>query len=185
MSPSPRRVSRLKLLALFGVFVLPMAMAWGMVEWRLGIPEARTAHGRLDPAVPPLAAWPVQGVRKAGDEDWLLAFDCPAACASEADRWWRLHRALGREAHRLSRLRIGGSGAPLPGAAAAAWRELPPWRSPGRLWVVDPEGRAVLEYPAGVPADQVLADIERLLELNPASPLVRREAITEESADGH
>ena len=57
--PADARVSpvssRLKLLALFAVFLLPMAVAWGMVEWRLGIPEGRTAHGQLTPEVPALA----------------------------------------------------------------------------------------------------------------------------------
>ncbi|MDR5865701.1 hypothetical protein [Halomonas koreensis] len=166
--PSPV-ASRLKLAALFGVFLLPVALAWGMVEWRLGIPEARTAHGRLAPPLPALAAWPLAGEAAAGG-DWRLVFDCPADCAAEADRWWRLHRALGREAHRVSRLRIGGAGAPLPGASAARWEAPPVWRAPGRVWLLDPDGRPVLQYERDVATDQVLADLEHLLERNPAPP---------------
>ncbi|UYG09443.1 hypothetical protein [Halomonas sp. M4R1S46] len=169
--------SRLKLAALFAVFTLPMAMAWGMVEWRLGIPEGRTAHGTLHPEVPGLASWPLTGVAKDGADDWLLAFDCPQSCPQAADRWWRLHRALGRDAHRVSRLRIGGSAPALPGEAVAAWTgAAPAWRVPGALWILDPEGRAVLRYGADVETAQVLEDVERLLRLNPEPPLARLHA---------
>lgn len=177
MSLSRAACSRLKLLALFTVFILPMAMAWGMVEWRLGIPEGRTAHGTLHPDIPTLSDWPVTGVAKDGSDDWLLAFDCSASCSRAADRWWRLHRALGRDAHRVSRLRIGGHAAALPGEAVAAWIGEPPaWRVPGALWILDPKGRAVLRYGDGVETAQVLEDVERLLRLNPEPPLARLHA---------
>ncbi|MDT8893787.1 hypothetical protein RSO41_03890 [Halomonas sp. I1] len=167
--------SRFKLLALFAVFVLPMAMAWGMVEWRLGIPDERTAHGTLHPDIPRLSEWPLNEVEKEGDGDWLVAFDCVNGCAESADRWWRVHRALGRDAHRVSRLRIGGAeGVALPGEAIVSWRDIPAWRAPGSLWILDPDGRPVLSYEEGVEASNVLEDIERLLELNPEPPLARR-----------
>ncbi|MFG6178821.1 hypothetical protein ACGTN6_16415 [Halomonas sp. THAF12] len=165
--------SRAKLLALFAVFLLPMAVAWGMVEWRWGVPEGRTAHGRLTPDLPELAAWPLVGGAKQGADDWVLAFDCSASCAEQADRWWRLHRALGREAHRVSRLRLGGSSEALPGAATAEWTEEAAWRAPGRLWIFDPEGRPVLQYAPGVETSLVLEDLEHLLERNPAPPTAR------------
>ncbi|SHK01406.1 hypothetical protein [Halomonas caseinilytica] len=166
--------SRLKLLALFAVFALPMAMAWGMVEWRLGIPDERTAHGELHPDLPRLADWPLSRVAKDGADDWLMAFDCTNDCAASADRWWRVHRALGRDAHRVSRLRIGeGGGKTLPGEAIATWHEMPTWREPGTLWILDPDGRPVLSYGEGVAASNVLEDIERLLKLNPERPLAR------------
>lgn len=166
--------SRLKLLALFAVFALPMAMAWGMVEWRLGIPDERTAHGTLHPDIPTLSDWPLSQVEKEGADDWLMAFDCVSDCGESADRWWRLHRALGRDAHRVSRLRIGGAESKaLPGESVVAWRDIPVWREPGTLWILDPAGRPVLSYGEGVEASNVLEDIERLLELNPEPPMAR------------
>lgn len=51
---------RLKLVALIAIFVMPMALAWGMVEFRIGIPDNRTAHGALDADLPPLSRWPAQ-----------------------------------------------------------------------------------------------------------------------------
>ncbi|MES3674575.1 hypothetical protein QC589_01320 [Halomonas elongata] len=166
--------SRFKLLALFAVFALPMVMAWGMVEWRLGIPDERTAHGTLEPELPQLADWPLGEVSKEGADDWLMAFDCTRDCAESADRWWRVHRALGRDAHRVSRLRIGGTQSEaLPGESVVTWQGAPEWREAGTLWIIDPEGRAVLSYGEGVEASNVLEDIERLLELNPEPPLAR------------
>ncbi|MEQ6889053.1 hypothetical protein ABE957_10250 [Halomonas sp. CS7] len=164
---------RLKLLALFAIFALPIVLAWGMVQWRLGIPEGRTAHGELAPTLPSLDQWPLTAVEKDGASDWLLVFDCSEACAERADRWWRLHRALGREADRVSRLRIGGDAEPLPGAAVAEWTDAAEWRSAHRLWILDPEGRAVLGYGPGVSASDVLTDLRRLLRLNPESPLAQ------------
>ena len=176
MSLSRPARSRLKLIALFAIFGLPVAVAWGMVEWRLGVPEGRTAHGTLHPAVPALSHWPVEGVEKAGASDWLLAFDCAEGCAERADQWWRLHRALGREAHRLSRLRLGGTSPALPGEAIAQWSSTPPeWRRPGGLWVLDPDGRVVLGYSAQVAPADVLDDIEQLLRMNPEPPSAWRD----------
>lgn len=164
-SLNPRR-QRLKLLALIAIFAAPMVVAWGMVEWRVGIPEERTAHGELDPDIPALAQWPLTESASLDDDDWLLAYDCSDDCERLADQWWRLHRALGREAPRVSRLRVGGEGEPLPGESAVQWASVPQWQTPGRLWVLDPQGRAVLGYSAQVDPNDVLDDVERLLSMN-------------------
>src|SRR5699024_2108648 len=111
MTPSAHaNRSRLKLLLLFACFLLPIIVAWMMVHWRLGIPEGRTAHGELRPEVPALSEWPLRRAVDGSDEpggyandgvnDWLLVFDCAAPCDARADRWWRVHRALGRDADR-------------------------------------------------------------------------------------
>ncbi|WP_445157573.1 hypothetical protein [Halomonas sp. E14] len=165
---TPMRHQRLKLLALLAIFALPMISAWVMVQWRIGIPEQRTAHGELGPDAPQLEHWPLAGTPVRIEEgDWILAFDCSQECGAMADRWWRLHRALGREAPRLSRLRIGGDAAALPGEAVAQWRSLPAWHAPGQIWVLDPQGRAVLTYGAEVEPRAVLDDINHLLRRNP------------------
>ncbi|WP_163557519.1 hypothetical protein [Halomonas sp. NO4] len=164
---NPRR-QRLKLLALIAIFAAPMLVAWGMVEWRVGIPDQRTAHGELTPEVPPLGQWPLTDPSQALPEgDWILAFDCSRACDALADQWWRLHRALGREAPRVSRLRVGGDAAALPGEMVAQWAERPNWLSPGRLWVLDPRGEPVLAYADRVEARDVLDDVNQLLRMNP------------------
>ncbi|PMR72776.1 hypothetical protein C1H69_20225 [Billgrantia endophytica] len=165
------RRQRLKLLALIAIFAVPMIVAWAMVEWRIGIPEQRTAHGELAPEVPGLAEWPLDGGRDAlKPGDWVLAFDCSRDCEMLADQWWRLHRALGREAPRVSRLRIGGEGPALPGESLAQWARTPDWQTPGRLWVLDPRGEVVLTYTGEVEARDVLDDVNRLLRMNRDNP---------------
>lgn len=160
---------RLKLLALIVIFAAPVIVAWVMVQWRIGIPEQRTAHGELAPDVPHLAEWPLsEPYDTLGEDDWVLAFDCSAGCAEEADRWWRMHRSLGREAPRVTRLRIGGEAQLLPGAVGSQWRELPAWQSPGRIWVLDPEGKVVLTYSREVEIGDVKDDLSHLLRINPA-----------------
>ncbi|MFY0990264.1 hypothetical protein [Halomonas sp. C05BenzN] len=161
------RHARLKLLALLAIFVLPLLVAWVMVAWRIGIPEQRTAHGELAPEIPALARWPLAEPHGPVD-GWVLAFDCSTRCDDLADQWWRLHRALGSEAPRVSRLRIGGAGQALPGEVVVDWSTPPEWRQPGHLWVLDPRGEAVLGYAAGVDARDVLDDVNQLLRMNPA-----------------
>ncbi|WP_355662183.1 hypothetical protein [Halomonas salifodinae] len=168
---SSLRRSRIKLLLLMALFAAPMLSAWAMVTWRVGIPEARTAHGQLAPEVPALDAWPLAGDVSAS-ERWVLAFDCRVDCADQADRWWRLHRALGREAPRVERLRVidGGGGAEpaaLPGERVARWRSAPSWGEPGALWLLSPEGEVVLGYAAGVAMRDVMDDLQHLLKVNP------------------
>lgn len=169
MSQTSRaRASRLKVLALVSLFALPLLVAWAMVTWRVGIPEQRTAHGDLAPDIPALAAWPLEGeLVPAVAGDWVLAFDCGARCESLADQWWRLHRALGREAPRVSRLRLGGEAQALPGETVAHWAERPAWHAPDQLWVLDPRGLPVLAYGAEVSPRDVLDDVNRLLRMNP------------------
>ncbi|WP_111411762.1 hypothetical protein [Billgrantia lactosivorans] len=159
---------RLKLLALIAVFALPMVVAWVMLQWRIGIPQQHTAHGELAPAVPTLAEWPLEERLASLDGgDWIVAFDCSRDCSAQADRWWRMHRALGREAPRVSRLRIGGSQDALPGETVAQWREPPEWQQAGRVWLLDPQGRVVLSYAHDVAQRDVFEDLGHLLKRNP------------------
>lgn len=159
---------RLKLVALIALFVGPLLAAWAMLEWQIGIPDERTAHGRLLPSLPPFEEWPLaESELPIESGDWILAYDCHNDCSVAADRWWRLHRALGRESPRLTRLRIDTESAVLPGEVAVDWQARPDWSDEESLWFIDPEGRVVLSYRANHDADEVLEDIRRLLRMNP------------------
>lgn len=163
--PPTIRHPRLKVLALIAMFGLPPLLAWTMVNWQVGIPDERTAHGELVPDIPPLSEWPIDGSHDEGT--WVLAFDCAERCETLSDQWWRLHRALGREAPRVSRLRVGGDADLLPGEQMTQWQQVPEWRSADRLWVLDPQGHPVLGYGPDADARDVLDDVNRLLRMNP------------------
>ncbi len=168
---SPASRGRLKLAALLLFLSLPVLVATVMALTRVGIPEGRTAHGELGPGVPSLAQWPLDApVDEALAGDWVLAFACRERCAERGDLWWRLHRALGREAPRVSRLRVGGSESALPGEVVAQWRERPDWAEGERLWLLDPRGLPVLGYAADVDPYAVKDDLGRLLRMNPEAP---------------
>ncbi|QEA39890.1 hypothetical protein FGL86_12980 [Pistricoccus aurantiacus] len=163
-----RNRQRLKLMVLIAVFFLPLLGAWGMLHWQAGIPAGRTAHGQLMPPVPPLSEWPLADKLPISDgQAWWLVFDCEADCKKRADQWWRMHRALGRQADRVTRLRIGGNAEALPGGNTTRWSALPDWRDSSVLWILDPQGRVVLAYPESIEPAAVLEDMEQLLKVNP------------------
>ena len=161
------RRQRLKLILIFAIFAAPMVAAWGMVEFRIGIPDQHTAHGKVDVELPVLDEWPLTTVAVNDPEAWILAFDCAQQCEQRKDELWRLHRALGREAPRLTRLRIGGNPEPLPGEMTSEWQQLPPWREDNSVWLLDPMGRPALAFDANVATKYVLDDIQHLLKVNP------------------
>lgn len=161
------RRQRLKLILIFVIFAAPMVAAWGMVELRIGIPDRDTAHGEVDLELPMLDEWPLTTKAVNGQEEWILAFDCPQQCDLRKDEFWRLHRALGREAPRLTRLRIGGDPEPLPGEVTSEWQRLPSWREENSVWLLDPMGRPALAFEANVATKDVLEDIQHLLKVNP------------------
>ncbi|TVP51386.1 MAG: hypothetical protein EA345_02720 [Halomonas sp.] len=158
---------RLKLVMIFAVFTLPMVAAWGMVQWGVGIPDRHTAHGEVGVQLPSLHEWPLTVNADNGDDTWTLAFDCSLQCEQRMDEFWRLHRALGREAPRLTRLRIGGESEALPGEVASQWREEPTWQKANNAWLLDPLGRPALSFDANVPTTDVLDDIRHLFKVNP------------------
>lgn len=158
---------RLKLILIFIIFAAPIVAAWGMVELKIGIPEQHTAHGKVELELPPLVDWPLTTAVASDLDEWTLAFDCTHACDERKDELWRLHRALGREAPRLIRLRIGGDPELLPGEMATEWEQIPKWQNENAVWLLDPQGRPALSFEANVATKYVLDDIQHLLKVNP------------------
>ncbi|MCA1771560.1 MAG: hypothetical protein LC677_02580 [Halomonas sp.] len=159
---------RIKLLLIFIIFSAPIITAWGMVEWRIGVPEQITAHGSPAKQLPHLEHWPVESLSQAdvGEEQWTLAFDCSVQCSERRDILWRMHRALGRDAHRLTRLSIGGEGEALPGEQLARWNETPSFWQTNSAWLIDPQGRPALSFPASIPVANILDDTQHLFKVN-------------------
>lgn len=158
---------RIKLVMIFVVFSLPMVAAWGMVQWGVGIPDRHMAHGEVGLQLPSLNEWPLTVNTESSEDTWTLAFDCTQQCEQRMDEFWRLHRALGREAPRMTRLRIGGDSQALPGEVTSQWRQEPGWQEDNNAWLFDPFGRPALLFDANVPAADILDDIRHLFKVNP------------------
>lgn len=157
---------RLKLVMIFVIFALPMVTAWGMVHWGIGIPAAYTAHGNVKVDAPNLNQWPLVVSPENPDQAWTLVFDCSSDCRRR-DELWRLHRALGRDAPRLQRLRIGGIKEALPGEEINEWQYQPAWYEEQAIWLMDPVGRPALAFSEHADAADILQDIRHLFKVNP------------------
>lgn len=160
-------LNRIKLLLLMLLLAAPLLVSTGMYTLQAGIPETKVAKGELLPDLAPLQDWPLDW--QASDEWWLVwvaEADCQQACKQQADRLWRMHRALGREADRVYRLRIGGQ-QELPGEKALPWlAPVPEWANVGDTWLVDPQGQVVLAYDRQTPVAAIHKDLMRLLRVN-------------------
>ena len=162
--------ARIQLILLILVLGAPMPMAWAMLHWQIGIPDSDVAKGELHHQIPPLAEWPLDW--QANDR-WLLVWSAPdvcgADCQAQADQWWRMHRALGRQAIRVERLRLSGQDQDvLPGETQLLWQDLrPDWVDDFQVWLVDPQGIVVTRYNAFAEVRDVHKDLERLLKRNP------------------
>lgn len=167
--------NRIKLMLLMLLLAAPMLVSGSMYALQMGIPEKQMARGELLPDLQPLQQWSLDW--QASGEWWLVWVadtPCQTSCQQLADQWWRVHRALGREADRVYRLRVDtatdeGQQAKeaLPGERIAYWQgDVPDWVAPGQAWLVDPEGRVVLAYTADTPAADLHRDLMRLLRVN-------------------
>ncbi|NYS60888.1 hypothetical protein [Vreelandella salicampi] len=164
---SYQKRQRLKLIMIFSIFAAPMLMAWIMVVWRVGIPEENMANGNINVNLPELAQWPIDDKEPLHRGAWVLAFDCSQKCSQRSDELWRLHRALGRDAERLTRLRIGGEYPALPGEKITRWSSSAEWAESNHAWLLDPMGQTVVAFDAHLPTKKLLDDIQHALKVNP------------------
>ena len=171
----PRPRNRLKLALLLLVLSTPMTAAWALFQWPELIPENRVAHGKLLPDVANLYQWSAQNFEQQdpAGQYWKLVQICTVECRE--DIYWRVHRALGRDAERLSRWRLGAAGQPekLPGEVIVqtdldAFADFVPQQY--SLLIADPQGHVVLAYSSPIVEKEVLKDLRYLLRRNPAKP---------------
>ncbi len=185
--PSLAPRNGLTMLALVvGLLALPFAIAGGLFVfgWQ---PARTTNHGQLlNPPLPlPASGLLTPDGRVLATADlggkWLLVLNgsgpCDADCSGRIDEMRRIQVALNKDMGRLRRVIL--SDQPSDAEFAAARQRQPDllvataprhWL-PGaggaagyRLHIVDPQGRLVMDYPAGAAAKGVRADLERLLK---------------------
>lgn len=174
----------LMLVAVAGTLALPFALGTGLhvSGWH---PESGGPNGRL---IEPPRALPTSGLVGADEKAlptaslhghwWLVLVGhgpCEAECLERLDEMRRIHVALNRDMARLKRMLLTDGAAAasttlhavqpdlvVAHADAAAWnaafatREL-------RYFILDPQARVMMRYPADVQPAAVYADLMRLL----------------------
>lgn len=177
--------ARRTLLAIVGVFALPLVLAWlfamGPLDWRpagtvnhgvlLTPPLQLRSHGVMDGAGAPLTL-------DAAASDWFVVVLRSTACGDPCQRWLqiaeRVRIAVGRDTARVTIALLGPDG-DVPNLRAQRWllpaddtlvEALP--RATDEpldavLLIVDHRGHIVLTYPADEDGLGVLADLKRLL----------------------
>jgi cytochrome oxidase Cu insertion factor (SCO1/SenC/PrrC family) len=177
--------SRLKLLAIVGLFALPIVAS--TVAFHFFRPERTTNYGEFVTPTVPFPAAPL-GRQSGGPfrfEElrgrWVLVASdsgaCPAACAAKLTLMRQVRLALGRDAARVERVFVADDSKALPAEALAAHEGLVvlsppsglvlppvPLNDRAHLYVADPEGRVMMRFPADADAKRVLGDLKRLLK---------------------
>lgn len=180
MDPLPveqARRGRLKLLAMAGVFSLPVLLGWiaYLFDW---VPAATGNYGELI-APRPLAGAAMQPLRG----QWvMLMFDVPACdayCERKLYFMRQVRRAQGKEQLRVERAWVlTGSGAPraellaaiegtrvLPPQGAGFLAQFPFGDSPAdHVYLVDPHGNLMMRYPRDPDPARMIRDLQRILK---------------------
>lgn len=190
----PGRAGRIKLLALIGVFALPLA---GAVSWYFAAPMLApepAVHGSLiDPARPlqpfsaPRAgegpAYTLEDLRGRWTLVHVIAASCNERCSERLHYTRQIREALGEDRIRVQRLALAPRGAGTQGlaellpehprltvvesAADGGLRaQLPADPPSGTVFVVDPLGNLMLRFGPEVDPSDILDDIEHLLEIS-------------------
>src|SRR5687767_15630621 len=186
-----RRVGRRRFLAVASIFIVPLAAAV-LLYYSGGWRPAINAHGTLiDPPRPlDVAGLARPDGRPASAEiflrRWSLVHPIGAACDERTrailDELARVRLALDKDAGRVQRVLVHGgdceaiepaAGAAdllvlaAPGAAGDAFlRQFPPTMGGAAgIYIVDPQGKLMMSYPATGSARGLLKDLERLLRL--------------------
>jgi cytochrome oxidase Cu insertion factor (SCO1/SenC/PrrC family) len=195
VSPAGQRLSRLGLIGLAALFLVPLALSFYLyygTSWR---PSGGTQHGELiqpPRPLPAIALTPVSGGPARPDGlrgAWHLVFlgpaDCDEACRDSLVMTRQVRLALDKDMTRVRRVYLY-PGEPSPAAALAAEqpdlllaslageegarlvRELPGGgpAGPGQWFLVDPLGNLMMAYPADIAPKGLLKDLERLLKLS-------------------
>ncbi len=173
----PVKLGRLKLLALAGVFSLPVLLGWiaFLFDW---VPGTTGNYGEL------ISPRSIEGAEfEALRGKWVMvSFDapeCDAYCERKLYFMRQVRRAQGRDQLRVERVWVlTGGGAPRAELLAAieGTRILPPLGgrfvaqfpflvSPAdHVYLVDPRGNLMMRYPKDPDPSRMIRDLQRILK---------------------
>lgn len=176
----PVRRGRLKLIALAGVFSLPVALGWIAFLFDL-VPGATGNYGEL------LAPRPLEGaaIETLRGKWVMVVFDapeCDAYCERKLYFVRQVRRAQGKDQLRVERAWVlTGAGVPradllaaidgtqiLPPQGARFLAQFPFSVSPAdHVYLVDPQGNLMMRYPREPDPSRMIRDLRRMLRYMP------------------
>jgi len=174
---------RAKLLALFGLFALPIVAS--LVTYQLYTPAETSNYGELLPVRPV----PEQVFANATGQafrfadlagKWVLVASdsgaCAAACIEKLTAVRQVRLALGRNAGRVERVFVVDDTTPPPQSLDSEFpgmkvvftqsgMTLPPAPANDRahIYLLDPRGNVMMRFPSAVDSKRMLRDLNRLL----------------------
>lgn len=179
------RHSRLKLLAIMALFVLPIAAS--TIAYHFFRPSGTTNYGEL--LVPPATITSTPFLRVEGGEfrfaalrgKWVLVASdsgaCPESCVAKLTLMRQVRLMLGRNSARVARVFVADDTRPMAPESLAPFEgtvaitppqgmvlPLAPLNDRAHLYLVDPLGNVMMRFPANAEPRRMMRDLERLLK---------------------
>jgi len=190
--PNPRAGRRV-LLAITGLFFLPVVAALVWYIWAPSLAPPPSTHGTL---VDPARALQPFRIERSGQAPytlddlrgrWVLlnviGEDCGESCIKRVHDTRQIRLALDKDTNRVRRVALAPQGRATPGLASILDRhpeltvlasgpdgplagQLPGGSPVGAVFIIDPHGNVVLRYAPDMAADGILDDLQKLLKLS-------------------
>lgn len=188
-----RRKGRRTLLGLFALFFAPLLFAMAWYAFAPGYTPPSTPHGTLIEPARPLEPFrlesgggetlTLEGLRGQWHLVHFVSERCDEGCRERLYQTRQVRDALGEDRSRVRRLVVGGAGRTTPGLADVLeehprlvvmqedgrgefGRQFPGDRATGDVFLVDPNGNLMMRFAPGLPPDEMLKDLEKLLKLS-------------------
>jgi len=178
---SSNKSNRFTLYAVFAVTAIPLMIAMIMYFNLWAVPDGRTNFGEL--LLPPQQLQDAQlhtsdssdWSQQEADKRWLVVYlaqpECLAACAEATHLLRQIHVALGKEAHRVTRLIVNQQGQDktqmaLDYPALIQLESLAPdtFIKGHGIYLVDPLGNIMMHYGFDFAGKELLKDLKKLLK---------------------
>ncbi len=178
---SSNKSNRFTLYAVFAVTAVPLVIAMIMYFNLWAVPEGRTNFGEL--LLPPeqLQDAQLQGAdqlewsQEQADKRWLMVYvtqqECLESCAEAIHLIRQIHVALGKEAHRVTRLVVNQQGQDeaqlvIDYPALIQLKSLAPdtFINGQGIYLVDPLGNIMMHYGVDFVGKELLKDLKKLLK---------------------
>lgn len=178
--------SRVALLGLVSLFLLPLVIAWLMYVGVIDFRPAKTVN-RGELVQPPVEVlWPEPIVKLDIETGWVLLHalpeNCGELCSRDIEGLARIRRALGRDAERVRTVHLSPVPVDPDGISEIEPGAFRLWDGSGKLpaqlqdisgngiYLIDPLGKIMLYYRPGSDPNDIKHDLERLLMYGKTDP---------------